>query len=738
MLYLAFLVVLTIANTKNQGWSPNTGRDLIVDLPYLTTSPNIDGIIQEEEYSTAKKLSNFTEFIPREKAEPAVKTEVYVGFDDNNIYIAFKCYENDPTELRANYTGRDKCFMDDVVIIYLDTYNDLKDAYIFIANPKGVQMDGIRKKDEGGEDYTYDTEWNISAKIEEGFWTAEFQIPFSSLNFSKKPQKKWRVEFGRSRPRETMEMYTWAPLSKDNPGMLSQSGTFIINTGGRLGGKKFTFIPYISSAQGGMRELDEYGQGKVDYKGGLSLRYAPFSNAVVDMAVNPDFAEIEADAPELDINTPYAIYYSEKRPFFQEGKSLLETPLDIVYTRNINNPVYAVKVRGNVMGNDFVLLSAKDNNTPWIIPFEDFSGVISSSEPSFSNIVRAERNVLENTQIGFIAANRIAGEGFNTVYGLDVRSKLFDHYTVSYQGSYTDTKEPSDSTLSQSINWATFEGHTGKFDGERFDGHAHYLNSNVYFRNFSGGLDYEIISPEFRSDLGFIQQNNVKEGNIYIQPKIYPNKFGFNEASLYLGYGSERNFNNTKKSEGTYASLNLDLLKQTSVSLSYNRSGERYFDEYFSGLWNYGFSFGTSPLKYLSFNSYFGFGKTINYSESEYGYERNLSLFTSLNPFAFINVEVAYQKYWLFRKQWEENVYDVTLLHSKIEYFFSRLFSLRIGVDYNKLSKNLNVMPLIKYQPSPFTIFFIGMNSSFLCNDFRDYEIQDHQCFLKVQYRFNL
>ncbi|MCD6277516.1 hypothetical protein J7J69_04675, partial [candidate division WOR-3 bacterium] len=125
------MIVLIFSNPLNNSWEPNSNEDLTVVLPNLTHSPIIDGYVGDGEYSLAKKLRNFTEFLPKENTKPPVKTEVFVGFDDKYLYIAFKCDENDMSKVRANFTERDKLFGDDAVIVYLDTYGDLKDAYIF-------------------------------------------------------------------------------------------------------------------------------------------------------------------------------------------------------------------------------------------------------------------------------------------------------------------------------------------------------------------------------------------------------------------------------------------------------------------------------------------------------------------------------------------------------------------------------------------------------------------------------
>ncbi|MEO0292847.1 MAG: DUF5916 domain-containing protein [candidate division WOR-3 bacterium] len=735
MIYLLNLYFF-IFSLDSTNWSPNSGEVLVINLPYLKVPPKIDGVIDEHEYLEAEILTNFTEFDPIENAKPPVETEVLIGCDEDNLYVAFKCYD-DIRGLRANLMQRDKCYGDDLVGLLIDPYGDLKDAYEVLSNPMGVQVDAIMKTDEGGDDLSYDADWNVSTKIFDKFWIAEFAIPFSSLKFEGEGEKKWRINFFRIRPRESMAKYAWAPISRDKPGFISQSGILIIGEDILLKSKNLTFLPYLSSAQRGSR-IEKYEQDKVNYKGGASLRYTPSSNINIDLALNPDFAEIEADAPQLQTNNPFALYYSEKRPFFYEGKSLLESKIEIIYTRSINNPLYAAKAMGNLGGNDFIFLSARDENTPWIIPFKDYSKEIPSSKSSISNIFKVERSIFDNTKLAASLSDRRVEEGFNTVYNLEGSSRFLDHYIILYQGAYSNTKEPSDTLLSRNINKDNFGDYTGAFDGEEFRGYTQLFSGGLYFRNFGGGGRYEVCSPTFRSDLGFIQKNDFKKGYIWFQPRIYPNKFGFEQVDFQFSTGKAFDFDGFREEKYYIAKLFITLMKQTELNIYHCGWDERFLGQDFYRLWFYQLEFSTSPIKTLNFYGNLFISRTVNHRESNYGYERNFYISTTLKPFPFLQMEGSYGRYRLFREKWFDEVYDESVLYTKIEYFFSSAFSLRLTVDYNGESKNLRIMPLLKYQPSPFTIFFIGANSSTLYNSYRDFELMSHQIFMKVQYEFNL
>jgi len=739
MIESLFMILLLINVQNPESFNDKKNDDkLTIFLPRLERKPTVDGVIEDDEYKGKAIITDFTEFAPVEGAKPPVVTEVFGGYDNNYLYLAVKCMDDDMSELRANLRERDRCFQDDLIIIYLDTYGDLSDAYIFGTNPKGSKIDGIRKNEAGEEDYDYDANWNVATKINKKYWIAEFKIPFSSLQFSRKSRKKWNVQFLRLRPRENMEQYTWPALSRDEPYIFSKGGAFIIETSASLGKKEYSLMPYLTLTEKGEDKLAE---GELNWKLGLSARATPFSNVKVDAAINPDFAEIEADAPKLDVNTPFAVYYPEKRPLFLEGKSLLESPLDLIYTREINNPSFALKIFGSLEKNKFVFLSARDENTPWIIPFSDFSTTINSSTSSFSNVLKIQRNVNKFglRKGGISIVGRKASGGSNTVFSGDLQAKLLNkHLSLFYQGAYSKTEEPEDTTLSEGLQGITFSDYTGKFDGEDFNGYAHLINGDIYTKHLYAGFDFELLSPTFRSDLGFIQENDLISGSFYLYPVVYPNAFGLNEARFLISYEVNNNFDNEKKEREYSYAVNLNLLKQTQISLSRTNSGKKFLDKYYSNMGDYSIYLETRPNKYFSLVLSSRWGKVINYAVNQYGWDRNGSISLFLSPLSSIRMEISYQRYQLFREKWSGKVNDITLLHSKIEYFPSKPFSIRAEGNYSKLSKTLDISTLLKYQPSPFTIFYLGMNSSFLYNSIEDYQFEHHQIFLKGQYRFDL
>jgi hypothetical protein len=296
-----------------------------------------------------------------------------------------------------------------------------------------------------------------------------------------------------------------------------------------------------------------------------------------------------------------------------EGKTLFETPINAIYTKSINDPLYAVKLTGRFNKYDIGFISAYDEHSPYTIPFEEASFSIPSDKKSFSNIFRIKRDLFEESHIGLLFATRDVEKSFNRIAGIDTRLRFLTHYTLNYQYVYSCTKEPSDTLLSESFNSINFDKYTGGFDGEKLYGYAQELNFNAYFRNFIGNIWFGDYSPCFRSDLGFIKRNNFREIEIRGGPRGFPNKYGLTEISLWLWHTSNWNYDNILKERSNAISLYLSGVGQTTIITKYSRIKKRYSDKYFPDLWDYNTSIYTSPLKYFSLNFYFDISKTISY-----------------------------------------------------------------------------------------------------------------------------
>lgn len=723
-----------------------------VTISKLKKTPKIDGIISREEWDFLNAIDDFVEVQPEEGLKPLYKTKCFLGYDENNIYFSFICYDEIKT-VRKTLTRRDEFAMDDMVLIYINTYGKGEEGYIFATNPLSVQFDGVKKAPPDNlEDFAFDTDFEVKAFISDSFWSAEFRIPFSSLRFETKEKQEWKIILARLRPRESVEVYSWPGISRNNPSFFGQGATLIIPERIFVKKKNLDLIPYLICSQNGIREVEEYNFDRGKFDLGLSGRYRFLQNFILDFALNPDFAQIETDLPQIDVNTTFALYYPEKRPFFMEGSKSVETPIHAFYTRMVNNPIYGLKLTGRISPFEFYFLSSYDENTPYILPFEDLSFDFPTNKKSFINILRIKSDFLnKESYIGFLMSDREVKKdsfenGFNRILGLDTKIRFLKHYTFSYQGIYSKTKEPNDTNLFN-IHGLKFKDYTWKFDGEEFYGFAQEVMFSAIFRNLYSSFYYDEYSPGFRSDIGFIERNNFKRQGFKISPRFYPIKYGFSEISIFFKYQKELNYKNIFKKEDFTFGLEPNLnFAQTGFGISWSKTNKNVFNpyinnyQYFDNLKILDFWFRSTPKKWLTFGSGLNIGNSIYYSYPEYTPAWKIYIWGN---FTILLTRLIFssggERYYLYKERYKDIIYDVSTLWSSLSYSFTKNLSLRFILTYNTYYKNPGIYPLISCQLDPFTVFYLGASVNTLKYD-EPFGIcgHSHQIFAKFQYWFKM
>ncbi|HEX8557040.1 MAG TPA: DUF5916 domain-containing protein, partial [Pyrinomonadaceae bacterium] len=330
-----------------------------VVIPKLETAPSIDGRLDDEAWKSAALLTDFYQTQPGDNTPASKKTEVFIGYDSKFLYAAFRAHD-DADKVRATVAKRDDIFNDDYVGIILDTYNDKRKAYEFFFNPFGVQADGIFTE-AGGEDFSVDVLMESRGALTADGYVVEVAIPFKSLRYEAGADSVWGIHLQRSIKRLNNELDSWMPLSRDASGLLNQAG-HITGFEGLSGGRVLEIIPSLTLSEAGRRvralpaaataadpTLSDPGRFVNDpakFDPGLTVKYGLTPTVTLDFAVNPDFAQVEADETVVTANQRFPIFFEEKRPFFLEGKEIFETPLTPVHTRAIIDPDYAAKLTG--------------------------------------------------------------------------------------------------------------------------------------------------------------------------------------------------------------------------------------------------------------------------------------------------------------------------------------------------------------------------------------------------------
>jgi len=678
----------------------------------------IDGYLSEREWKEAVIDSLNFERTWNKIEKASVKTKILSLYDDENLYFGIICYEKNIKEIRAtkiNPRESFKIFQDDHVVLYIYKDTTSSESYSFAVNPCGIKhFSYIIYMGSTSQAIFKDIIWDAHAKINDTCWTVEISIPFKSIEFEK-DIKFFKANILRIRPRDLIHLYIWSPLPVGEildpvlyAGKIYLEGEIKIT-------RPFEFLPYFVGSK----------EEEIIYKLGLTAKYYLTYTKVFNLALNPDYSQIETDAKKIDVNTISAIYYPEKRPFFSEGSEIFETPVKIFYTRTINNPLFALKFYSELKKFKISYVSAYDRNTVWIIPYFQKSFYVESKESSFSNIFCFKKEFLKNSYTRVLLTDREIKGSFSRVFSLDGTFKFLKYNYFTYQLLYSSLKELENSEIS-------FE-----FDGEKLYGKGFHLNYGFSFPKFYLDLLWEGISPEFRADNGFLSYNNYEKR----ESKIGINYF-FKENPLVQSFSPQFKLYELREFlKGRYyfeknVSFNINFKKLTGLMFGYKIYSYKYQNVDFKNLWKLILSIYSSPFnKNITFSFFIDYGKEINYFSLKYG---NV-FFSSLNFNFYIKnlkIDIGYSRYTMFEKSYKNKIYDQKVFNNEISYSFTRFVSFRIINQYNSSTYEYFIYPLFSFELTPFTLFYLGSNFTFIKEKANSKFVpENYTFFVKFQYQ---
>ncbi len=716
-------------------------KNPILEIERVLSPITIDGDLTDLEWGQAKGTDYFVEIDPGDNVEPSEKTAVKVTYDDHNLYVAFWAY-SDPKTIRTSYQNRDRAWGDDFVAIFLDTYGDANTGTMIGSNPYGIQMDA-KTSGGGDDDPTFDLVYESKGKITDTGYQVEMAIPFSSLSFPNKEIQEWKIGFYRSLPRVKRSQIIWGGFDRTNPCFLCQMGTLKGIQGIKQRGS-FEFLPAIVGSQ--VSELDQNNtlkKGTAAGEASLGIKYSFSSDQVAELTINPDYSQVEADEEQVDVNTTFALFFPEKRPFFNAGNDLIDTWINAIYTRTINNPIVSGRMINRGQKNSWYLLSAMDENSPYTIPGEEQSFSVSGGQ-SISNIYRFRRTLDEASFFGLLVTDRrmVEGEGSGSVVGFDTRYKFNKTYQVEFQTLFSHTKEPQDSLLISNITFG--DNNTFTFDGESFTGNAVELEFRRETEHWGLETGYDHRTPTFRADNGFIINNNQRR--LYLQSFwVYTPDNMISKIVGGFHTGVEYNFEGEKKSVYTSFFGNVVLPRQTRLNVNITAIPfNRFKDVELENLWDLRVQMNSHFNKSIAFGSSFSRGvNTVTFLDiPEKGSSNSFSLWTRLKVSDRMQVGGSYEKQQMTTLDKKEEYYSGYLTGIRANYQHNKALSFRLLGQYNDFSQTFQLQPLLSYQPSPFTIFYIGSTSNQIAENLsidsiQESQINDRQLFLKFQYLFN-
>jgi hypothetical protein len=698
----------------------------------------VDGQLGDPGWEGAARAGGFSEVSPRENVRPEVETDVWVTYDSEHLYVAFHA-QDDQTAIRSSLTDRDAIFQDDFVGILLDTYADASWGYYLLANPRGIQGD-LRYSRSDGEDTRFDIIYRSAGKVTSDGYIVEMAIPFASLRFPDRTTQTWRANFFRTRPRASELEYSWAAARRGDPCALCHFGTLTGIEGVRPGGA-LELIPAAVATQAGALRDDEdpasgFDNGKIDGDLGLTAKYSFKSGLTAEATINPDFSQVESDASQVDVNTTFALSFPERRPFFQEGYDVLRTNLSIVYTRNLNDPIAALKLTQRTGRSTLGYLGAYDEHSPILLPFEERSFTARGGK-SLSNILRGRRTFGRASYLGAIVTDRrLEGGGGGSVAGVDGTIAFDDTYQLEFQLLGSQTREPNDPSLTLGVDTLTFDRgrHTARFDGERFEGYAQYTSFERSSRIWSFDFDYYASSPTFRAENGFETRNNSRRVTMRQSLNFYPGT-GVEEINPSLFVYRSWNFEGVRKSHGIEAALEAQFRGPVGLYLEYNRHNEVFRSASFNGIDTFVASLETAVGRTLELEIGLQHGQSIarNVTTPVLGTGTDVEVGATVRPASWVALETSFEHSRL--RTDELDVFSGYILRNRADLQFTRELFLRLVVEYDNFDREVSIEPLLTYRLNPFSLFYVGS-----ARGYREYDgptgwrRTDTQYFAKLQY----
>ncbi len=295
----------------------------------ITIPPIINGVLDEEVWLTGKWADGFTQNQPYNGKPETQKTEFKILFDDNNLYVAIKAFDTAPDSIVNRLTRRDEAD-GDLVGIILDSFHDLRTGFLFGVSSAGVKYDQMFTGDGQNQDASWDPNWWVKTSLNKEGWIAEMKIPFSQVRFDKTSGEVWGIDVARILYRKNEQCF-WQHIPRDAPGL--------IHLFGELKGldkikprKIFDVTPYAVAKTESFKSVPEnpfQSTGKLSkLNGGIDAKIGVTNNMTMDLTINPDFGQVEADPSVVNLSA-YETFFNEKRPFFIEGNNITNFGLGI-------------------------------------------------------------------------------------------------------------------------------------------------------------------------------------------------------------------------------------------------------------------------------------------------------------------------------------------------------------------------------------------------------------------------
>ena len=721
-----------------------TGQPVVTPIR-VEEPPGIDGLLDDETWRGAARLSTFVQTTPVEGAAASEPTEVYIAYDGENLYVGVRARYADTGLMRANRADRDQIAEDDTVSLFFDPFRDRQRAYQFTVNGFGVQGDailnstGLRNRTQrraigargGGPsgappsgipegDISWDALFVSAGTPSDDGWTAEMAIPFKSLRYpavDEGESHRWGFQVSRT-VKGKDETVVWSPLSRNIAQFLAQMGV-LEGLADLSTSRNLEILPTVTALRtGSLNAAGAFIENDVT-EAGLNLKYGISSDLTADFTINPDFSQIESDLPQIDVNQRFPLFYPELRPFFLEGQEIFNVfaPITPIHTRTIIDPRYGGKVSGKVGRSSLGLLFADD----------EAPGKRDPSDPAFGQtanvaIGRARFDLYPESFVGATFTNRDFMDSYSRMLAFD-----------------------SNMRLGATNRWNVFLSRSWHRDergverrGEMMGTFFNHVGRNVNFSAFHGGT-----TPDFRIDTGFVRRVDDKRLSTNLSYRWWPEHWLVNWGPR-VRYGRNYSFENVLMDENVGGGLDFTFARNVRLGLSADRALERY-----GGLdfwkWNHGVDFDVNASRRIALVGSFSWGESIRYIGMPFLGRGRLGRLTAIfRPVSRLQSQLNVELSRLEDPRTATLVFDIQVLRALTTFQFTERLLLRNIMVYNSFDGTLDGNLLLTYRVNSGTVFYLGYDGHYQQEDRLDplryfterYRQTNRAIFTKISYLF--
>ena len=658
-------------------------------------APVIDGVLDDPVWQQAVPLSGFLTCVPDYGKPMLGDSKVYMAYDDENLYFAFRCYDPEPPKIKAAVSSRDNIFSDDWICINLDSFFDHQTAYGFYINPLGIQSD--TRITTTSEDKAFDLVWYSAGRIDEEGYTIEVRIPTRSIRFSERDTVTMGVIFERAISRRN-EQGTVPAL---NPAMGDAYSSWLMQMHpmvypGLKHGTLLEMLPAVTYHDAYERAGADMRRTEHKTELGVTGKYGVTQDLILDGTYRPDFSQVESDAGQVDINLRHALIYPEKRPFFQEGSesfglaataaSELDPVLAIVNTRTVLSPLAGAKVSGKIgeAGTVGAIYAADE--------MPDSESVAGGSYNHFAAL-RYRQSIGEDSYLGGLYTAFEQTGHHNRVAVADGQARLTPSGLLEYDAMMSWTRpDPASHELS---------------------GHTIGLKYASVTRDLDYILTFRDIAEDFNAEMGggYIARTGISQGTALLRPKLYPASVVIRRVDLEAFTGQTRDEFYGMWETFNHVSAQAYLWGAVVVKAKYSYATEIFMGRRFEtggfhllvqGQWT----------KDLFASILYRRVGSIRYVADPYqGSSDIIRAETIYQPTDKLNGDLSFVFSDLRRRSDGARIYDYPITRLKLTYQLNRYLFLRGIGEYNKYYQRLLTDFLASFTYIPGTVIHAGYGS---------------------------